>query len=207
VRRFKARSKDSLKDDPLKDDQSKGDPLTDDSPAESGRGGDKTTEIAAVRLLARREHSTRDLKRKLQGKGHAEAAVERVVDKLVDKKLVSDERFATSFVAYHGRRGHGPIRIRAELRQQGADDEVINSALAAAEFDWNEVAIQARRRKFGDERPRNLSERAKQARFLQYRGFSSDHIRAAMAHTAVDLPLSADPQEPALPDPDFDDSN
>lgn len=186
-----------------------------DSSEPSPDGGDKTTEIAAVRLLSRREHSTKDLKRKLQGKGHAADAVERVVGKLSDKHLVSDERFAVNFVAYHGRRGHGPIRIRGELRQQGATDEVIESALAAADFDWGKVATQVRRRKFGDARPRSLAERAKQARFLQYRGFSSDHIRLAMAAMAaadstecVDLSedLSSDADEPALSDPDFDDS-
>jgi regulatory protein len=164
-------------------------------------GDDKTTEIAAVRLLSRREHSTKDLKRKLQGKGHTQETVERVVDKLADKKLVSDERFAVNYVAYHGRRGHGPIRIRAELRQQGATDDIINAALANTEFDWGQVAAAVRRRKFGDDAPRVMAERAKQARFLQYRGFSTDHIRAAMASIAVD------PAEPALPDSDFDESN
>ncbi len=151
-------------------------------PSESKPGGDdKTTEIAAVRLLTRREHSTKDLKRKLQRKGHAQETVERVVDKLADKKLVSDERFAVNYVAYHGRRGHGPVRIRGELRQQGATDEVIESALAQAEFDWGQVAASVRRRKFGDQLPKTMSERAKQARFLQYRGFSADHIRAAFS--------------------------
>jgi regulatory protein len=167
-----------------------------DSP-ESG-GGDKTTEIAAVRLLARREHSTKDLKRKLQGKGHAAEAVERVVGKLSDKKLVSDERFAANYAVHHGQRGHGPIRIRGELRQQGATDDIIDAALIAAGFDWGQVAAEVRRRKFGQELPRALAERAKQARFLQYRGFSTDHIRAAMASMAVD------PAEPTMPDSDFD---
>jgi regulatory protein len=149
-------------------------------PSEGRSGGDKTTEIAAVRLLARREHSTKDLKRKLTGKGHAGDAVERVVGKLADKKLVSDERFATNYVAYHGRRGHGPIRIRAELRQQGTPAEAIEAALAAAEFQWDEIAAAVRRRKFGDGLPGSLAERAKQARFLQYRGFSGEQIRIAL---------------------------
>jgi regulatory protein len=167
--------------------------------SDSDRGGDdKTTEIAAVRLLTRREHSSKDLKRKLQGKGHSKDVVERVVDKLTGTKLVSDERFAVNFVAYHGRRGHGPIRIRGELRQQGATDEAIDSALANADFDWGRVAADVRRRKFGDDLPRAMAERAKQARFLQYRGFSTDHIRAAMASMAVD------PAEPTMLDSDFD---
>ncbi len=146
---------------------------------------DKTTEIAAVRLLARREHSTRDLKRKLTGKGHDSESVERVVGKLSDKKLLSDERFAATFVLHHGRRGQGPVRIRAELRQQGASDEVIDAALARAELDWADIASQTRVRKFGAGAPGSLPERAKLARFLQYRGFSADQIRAALSGSAA----------------------
>jgi regulatory protein len=159
-------------------------------PAQDGGGGppggeDKTTEIAAVRLLARREHSTRDLKRKLEGKGHARDSVERVVNKLSDKKLLSDERFASSFVAHHGRRGQGPVRIRAELRQQGASDEVIDAALDGSGIDWAAMAAEVRARKFGAAPPKGLPERAKQARFLQYRGFSADQIRAALSGSAA----------------------
>jgi regulatory protein len=149
-------------------------------PPVAGQGGDKATEIAAVRLLGRREHSTKDLKRKLQAKGHAGDTVERVVGKLADKELVSDERFAASYVAYHGRRGHGPIRIRAELKQQGTPAETIDAALAAAEFQWDAIAAGVRRRKFGDGPPTSRTERAKQARFLQYRGFSGEQIRSAL---------------------------
>jgi regulatory protein len=131
-------------------------------------------------LLARREHSTKDLKRKLTGKGHAGETVDRVIDKLVDRKLVSDQRFAASYVSHHGRRGHGPIRIRAELRQQGTPEEAIEAALATAGFQWDEIAAAVRRRKFGDALPGSLAERAKQARFLQYRGFSGEQIRIAL---------------------------
>jgi regulatory protein len=179
-------------------DPSGTDPAGADQTADTKTGGDKTTEIAAVRLLARREHSTRDLKRKLQGKGHDEDSVERVLDKLTDKKLLSDERFATSFVAHHGRRGQGPVRIRAELRQQGASDEVIEAAIARSDLDWTAIAAQVRARKFGHEPPESRLERAKQARFLQYRGFSADQIRAALSGStasAVDHELDlSDPE-------------
>ena len=154
-----------------------------------------------MRLLARREHSTRDLRRKLQKKGHASETVDRVVCKLTDKQLVSDERFAATFVTHHGRRGQGPIRIRAELRQQGATDEIIGTALAKSELDWGQIATAVRVRKFGAELPRSVSERAKQTRFLQYRGFSADHIRAALSgSTASDLD-----HESGLSDSDWSD--
>lgn len=145
------------------------------------RGTASKTQIAALRLLARREHSVRELKRKLQAKGHAAEEVERVVAQLGAKKLVSDERFAEAYVAHHARKGQGPVRIRAELRQQGAADEAIEAALARSEVDWTALAIETRRRKFGERPPREAAERAKQARFLQYRGFSNEQIRAALS--------------------------
>lgn len=142
---------------------------------------DKAVEVAALRLLARREHGTEELKRKLAAKGHPEDAIERVVAKLSAKHFVSDERFVEGFVDHHARRGQGPVRIRAELRQQGIADEAIDAALAAADVQWNELAAEVRRRKFGQSPPKTLAERAKQARFLQYRGFSADQVRAALS--------------------------
>lgn len=156
---------------------------------------DKEVEIAAVRMLSRREHSTEELKRKLAAKGHPEASIATVLDKLGQKKWVSDERFTTNYVHYHARRGQGPVRIRAELRQQGITDSQIQQEVGAAERDWSHLATEVRRRKFGDALPRTQGGRAKQARFLQYRGFNSDQIRAA---------LKFDPDVDDEPDKDSD---
>jgi len=169
-------------------------------PGEDGQGGDeKKVEIAAVRLLARREHGTEELKRKLTAKGHDPDTVKRVLEKLGAKQLVSDDRFVSSFVHHHARRGQGPVRIRAELRQQGIAAEAIDEALRSSELDWVETATQVRRRKFGTQAPRSAAERAKQARFLQYRGFTADQIRAALAGGEED-PADRDPLEPIDPD-------
>ena len=46
--------------------------------------------------------------------------------------------------------------------------------------DFMALARAARRRKFGPEIPKDRKERSRQARFLQYRGFSTDHIRAVL---------------------------
>jgi regulatory protein len=139
----------------------------------------KTVEAAAVRLLARREHSIDELRRKLARKGYPSEAIEPVIQKLVGKRLVSDERFTSSFVHHHAKRGQGPVRIRAELRQQGIPDSQVEEALRCAEVDWVKLAREVRRRKFGATPPRGLGERAKQARFLQYRGFDAEQLRAA----------------------------
>ena len=102
-----------------------------------------------MRLLVRREHSIEELRRKLTRKGYPPEFIEPVIQKLAGKRLVSDERFTTSFVHHHAKRGQGPVRIRAALRQQGIADAQIPEALRSAEVDWAQLARDVRRRKFG----------------------------------------------------------
>lgn len=146
----------------------------------AGSSDAKAVEAAAVRLLARREHSVDELRRKLAGKGYPPETIEPVIEKLAGKRLVSDERFTSSFVHHHAKRGQGPVRIRAALRQQGIPASQVEETLRGAEIDWVQLAREVRRRKFGAGSPRSLGERAKQARFLQYRGFDAEQLRAAL---------------------------
>src|SRR5262249_41817156 len=129
------------------------------TPPDPGKSA-KAVEAAAVRLLAGREHSVAELQRKLLQKGHPAEAVASVVGKLQGKRLVSDERFVASFIRHHAQRGQGPVRIRAELRQQGISDEAIEEHLDSAGQDWAQLARSVRIRKFGAEPPRAMPERA-----------------------------------------------
>ena len=148
-------------------------------PSNSSTADAKTVEAAALRLLAGREHSTEELRRKLVLKGYPPQTIEPVIQKLAGKRLVSDERFTANFIHHHAKRGQGPVRIRAALRQQGVDEARVEEALRTADIDWVQQAREVRRRKFGAAMPRSLGERAKQARFLQYRGFDAEQLRAA----------------------------
>ena len=150
-------------------------------PSESGR---KAIELAALRLLARREHSVEELRRKLLRRGHAASDVSVVIDQLSARRLISDVRFAGSLVRRASARGQGPVRIRAELRSQGIAEAVIQAEFAGAGCDWVQLAARTRVRKFGTCAPGDSAERAKQARFLQYRGFTADQIRAALGCSA-----------------------
>ena len=102
---------------------------------------------------------------------------------------------AEAFVRGHAGRGHGPIRIRYDLKALGVSAELISAALESEEFDWGDRAANVRRRKFGDLPPTVFAERAKQMRFLQYRGFSGDQIRAAFdsAIDEAEIDSSLDP--------------
>jgi regulatory protein len=155
----------------------------------------KAVEVAAVRILTRREHTREELRRKLLDKGFGAEVVDPVIEKLAGKRLVSDERYVASFVHQHAKRGQGPVRIRAELRQRGIEPARIDEELERAEVDWPALATEVRRRKFGAGVPKSLSERAKQSRFLQYRGFDTDQIRAALRS---DSGLSDGADEPDL---------
>jgi regulatory protein len=133
----------------------------------------------AMDFLARREYGQAELAKKLADKGYLRSVVEDELAKLSEEGLQSDTRFAESFVQSRINQGKGPVRIRADLGQRGIRDGIIDGALESAACDWYELARQERVKKFGDEVPGEFREKARQMRFLQYRGFEQDHIQSA----------------------------
>ncbi len=131
-------------------------------------------------FLARREYGAEELVRKLADKGYQRTIVEDELARLSDEGLQSDTRFAEAFVQSRINQGKGPVRIRADLSQRGIRDGVIEGALDNAVTDWFELALHERVKKFGAEAPADFKEKARQMRFLQYRGFEQDHIQEAV---------------------------
>jgi regulatory protein len=134
----------------------------------------------ALDLLARREHARAELARKLSTRGFEADVIEGVLAALAEARLQSDERFAEQFVSARAERGSGPFKIRMELRERGLDESLAELALEEAGCDWYELAREVRRKRFGTAVPAEFKERARQARFLQTRGFDMEQIRAAM---------------------------
>ena len=134
---------------------------------------------AALALLARRDFASVALRRRLESSGYDPAVVGETVAALARERMVDDARFGENYVTYRAGRGQGPVRIGADLKAAGLACDLIDTALAAAS-DWRARAQAVRSRKFGPELPRTWPEKSRQARFLQYRGFSADHIRAAL---------------------------
>ena len=148
--------------------------------AEAAGADERTVRTAALALLAGRDFGRTELVRRLARRGYPESVVDGVVEGLVAERLLSETRFVEQFIRQHAGRGHGPARIRAELRQRGVPEAEVDAGLEASGEDWGAVARDVRRRRFGLSPPGDYAERARQARFLQYRGFSADHIRAAL---------------------------
>ena len=134
----------------------------------------------ALGFLARREHAAGELRTKLLERGYESTAVEAVLSSLQTQKLLSDERFVQEFVAARVRRGSGPMKIREELRAKGVTGERVEEALSGLKAGSAQGAEAARRKRFGAALPKDMPERARQARFLQQRGFSMDDIRKAL---------------------------
>jgi regulatory protein len=138
----------------------------------------------ALELLARREHSRRELTRKLAARGFPADVVTSTLDELERTGALADARFTDSFVRSRVAKGQGPQRIRAELAQRGIGDDEVDGVLRAADVDWLATIRAARAKRFGPDLPRDYAERARQARFLQYRGFEAAQIRAALEFDA-----------------------
>jgi regulatory protein len=125
----------------------------------------------ALRLLARREHSRRELASKLAVHAESSSALELVLSELEKRKQLSEERFAEERARWLSRK-YGAAKIRQDLKAKGVSDELINRVSSEGEL---ERAREILRRKYRT--PATTREgRAQRARFLQARGFDGEVI-------------------------------
>lgn len=135
---------------------------------------------SATRMLASREHSVLEMTRKLQQRDYSAEVVEAVITNLLKARVLSDERYAEAYVRMRSAKGYGATRIRNELRERGVDEMTAEQGFAENPIDWFALAAEVRARKFGDEVPDDFALKARQMRFLQYRGFTQAQLSAAM---------------------------
>lgn len=139
----------------------------------------------ALRLLARREHSSRELQDKLRQRGFDDTPTREAIDALREAGWQSDARYAESLLRSRVAQGYGPLRIAAELEAAGVANGQIREALGTAEVDWQACAIRAWARHFRVA-PQSAMEWQKQYRYLAGRGFTAAQIRASLQGEAPD---------------------
>jgi regulatory protein len=141
-------------------------------------GRERSLSARAFDALSRREYSRQELMRKLSPWAEDEAVLLRLLDKLQVDGYLSDQRYVDARL--HARQmRYGSQKILYELRLQGVDESLLTAAadllqtseLARARIVWQ--------KKF-TELPQAQTERAKQWRYLQARGFGTDIIRRVM---------------------------
>ncbi len=145
----------------------------------------------ALGYLARREHSYQELRRKLRAhvpvtdegvepdmESHYEA-VDALLEDFKKRGWLSEARFTEQLV--HARqRKFGSMKIAHELREKGIDEQLVENAIEAVKENDYVNALAIWRKKF-HAGPANREEWARQARFLQSRGFGFDVIKKVLS--------------------------
>jgi len=143
---------------------------------------------SALRLLARREHSQYELRRKLKARGYGERLVDELLAELITERLLSDTRYAEAMVTNRASRGYGPLRICMELRDRGVAEGTVDKVLQEAEVDWDERLRHTYDRKYGGIAVESFKTWASRAQFLNNRGFSVDAIRRVIGNYGASTP-------------------
>jgi regulatory protein len=131
-------------------------------------------------LLARRELTRWELRRKLGDRGFESEMIEQVLDALTLEGLQSDVRFAEGYVSHRAGRGYGPVRIIEELQARGVDSALIRECINKNDPEWGRRIAAVRTKRYGMKLPGDARERARQSRFLHYRGFTGEQIQRLM---------------------------
>ncbi len=158
----------------------------------------------AFYYLSRREYGKSELRQKLLDKEQEAEKIDALLDEFEEKGYQSDYRTTLMLIRENIRKGRGRGRIKQEFYRKKMAmpdniDELIDMANAESDefsefiddsadnlvegIDWLKLAVSARTRKYGDTIPVEQKDKAKQLRFLQYRGFSSDICFAALNYT------------------------
>lgn len=158
----------------------------------------------AFYYLSRREYGKAELKQKLLDKEQDPEKIDALLEEFEEKGYQSDYRTTLMLIRENIRKGRGRGRIKQEFYRKKITmpaniDELIDMANAESEefsefvddsadnlvdgVDWLKLAVAARTKKYGDDVPTEQKDKARQLRFLQYRGFKSDICFAALNYT------------------------
>ncbi|MGN0917610.1 MAG: recombination regulator RecX [Oxalobacter sp.] len=129
----------------------------------------------ALRFLASREHSARELAAKLLPYVEEGDDIEFLIQWLQEKGFLSEKRFAEAYARRKAPR-YGSRKILYELQNHHLPDPVVQEVTETLEETELQRAFALWERKFGKP-PETLPEKARQIRFLQQRGFPGNIIR------------------------------
>lgn len=134
----------------------------------------------ALDLLARRDHTTLELKQKLSKKGFAPEDLTHVLEELEAAGLINHHRLIENYTHYRQGKGFGPRRITMELQLKGIPETAIAEQLKITDNVWFTEIRTLWHKQFKGRLPQNAHERGRQMRFLLNRGFTQEQIRSVL---------------------------
>ncbi len=145
----------------------------------------KQIKESGLRLLARREHSQKELLNKLLLRGFSKAEILVVIDEFALQGWQSDSRYAESYVRSRIQKGYGPVWISYELKKNNIEAVNLDDLVCKAVGGWVELLEQVYTKKYGHDLRIDRNEWAKRSRFLMQRGFSGTMISALFDHLNI----------------------
>ena len=143
-------------------------------------------EAVCLRLLARREHSKKELLDKLALRGFGGEEVGLVIDQMAEQNWQNDERYTECYIRQRIARGYGPARIRFELQQRGIEQADLD-AQAEEQGGWKNLLLDVYCNKYDEESVLTQNEWLKRSRFLHQRGFSGEMIKRLFSELKIKL--------------------
>ncbi len=125
--------------------------------------------------MSKREYSYAELGQKLKGYADEHDDIPALLDDFKKRGWLSDVRFTEQLVQARKAK-FGSAKVAHELRGKGIAEDLIVHAVEAVKSDEFAHAAEVWRKKY-KAAPSNRDEWAKQARFLQSRGFGFDVIK------------------------------
>ena len=130
----------------------------------------------AIKLLAQREHSKKELLQKLILREVPPEKAQEVVNKMAELDLQSDQRFLESRVRQRANYNYGPIKAQYELKNHGFNEQEIKSEINKEEHQWQDEAFNLIERRYG-EFPLPLNLQKKAFDLLLRRGYTYEQAR------------------------------
>lgn len=143
----------------------------------------KEATTIALRYLARRDYSRLELYQKLVSKGIYSSIIDKVLDELQSQNYQSDERFTEMYIHSRINAGDGPFKIKIALRGKGICDSLVLAVFDKLNIDWFDHVQRVKVKRFGDLPVMDLTEIAKQIRYLKNKGFYQDHIDTVVSYS------------------------
>jgi regulatory protein len=144
----------------------------------------KSLRQRALEYLSKREYSEAELAQKLKAYANEEDDIPALIADFKTRGWLSDARYTEQMI--HARQvKFGAARVANELREKGVDHALVAEAVAVLQVNEVERASEVWRKKFKAS-PTTREEWAKQARFLQSRGFTFDVIKKILNRHAED---------------------
>jgi regulatory protein len=132
----------------------------------------------ALKLLRSRDYTVAKLREKLEAK--FETVPDEVIDRLIQKKFLSDRRFTENHV--RRRKTRGPSLLRQELIEKGIAAELVDEILAGADFPSLKNAVEDKMKVWHLRVPLQSRDAARLFRALLRLGYDEDAIREEIEH-------------------------